>query len=289
MEYLQYGLLDGTLIHISQVESGLKCNCLCPSCASRLIAKKGSTYKYHFAHYRTADCNHGTESALHIMTKECVAEQKKLWVPFFPEGVYDSETGKIITFDSSELENQVSATIRSDVMLSIGGKALNVEIKVTHKVDVHKQIEIFNLGLPTIEIDFSDVLLSFTPEIISQRLLAGTHTKLIFSPKAKEIFAKRLLGEWKKIFFDSYVEDCPLTRKRAYFVDYLGKGGPTECHECYGWEECDRKKGKYLCRGFLGNLNYDEIDKILIMEREEKYLRHVKLLLKDGSIYERSW
>ncbi|WP_413699273.1 hypothetical protein ACLKMH_17485 [Psychromonas sp. KJ10-10] len=38
---LHYGLVNKQLKHISEVESGLGCNCYCPHCSSQLIAKKG--------------------------------------------------------------------------------------------------------------------------------------------------------------------------------------------------------------------------------------------------------
>ena len=290
MEYLKYGLLNGELIHINEVSSGLECNCICPFCNSQLIARKGQKKTYHFAHYRLADCNHGTETALHIMAKSIAAQTKKLWVPFIPQNIYDdSETGKIVCFENAEIEKQLSDTIRSDVLLYNGDRILNVEIKVTHEVDIHKQIELFNLGISTIEIDFSDLKLSFSPELILQRLMDGSHTKLLFSPKSKDVFAKRMLGEWKKIYRNDYVEDCPKTSRRAYFMDYLGKGGLAECHECYGWEECDYSQGKLLCRGVLGNLDFHQIEKIIDIEKEEKHLRYVKLLLKDETVYEKSF
>jgi hypothetical protein len=290
MEYLKYGLLNDGLVHINEVARGLACNCVCPFCKSPLIAKKGQNKAYHFAHYRLSDCNHGTETALHIMAKNLVAQTKKLWVPFIPENVYDdSEKGKVICFENAEIEKQLTDTIRSDVLLYHGDRALNVEIKVTHDVDLSKQIRLFNLGISTIEIDFSDLKFSFSPELILQKLIDGSHTKLLFSPKRKDIFAKRILGEWKKIYKNDYVEDCPMTSARAYFVDVLGEGGPSECHECYGFQECDFSKGQLLCRGILGNFDFERIEQIIEMKKEEGHLRYIKLLLTDGSILEREF
>lgn len=290
MEYLKYGLLNGELVHINEVASGLECNCICPFCKSQLIARKGQKKTYHFAHYRLADCNRGTETALHIMAKNLVAQTKELWVPFIPQNIYDdSETGKVVCFENAEIEKQLSDTIRSDVLLYNGDRALNVEIKVTHEVDSHKQIELFNLGFSTIEVDFSDLKFSFSPELILQRLINGSHTKLLFSPKSKDVFAKRMLGEWKKVYDYSYVQDCPITHQRAYFCDHQGKGGLAECHECDGYEEFDKSTGKVLCRGFLRDFDYSQAEKILGLEKEEKHLRYVKLLLKDGSIFERTF
>lgn len=288
MQDLKYGLLNEKLVHISEVVSGLECNCVCPHCGSRLIARKGNEKTHHFAHYKLADCNHGTETALHIMAKNIIAQTKQIFVPLVHKDIYgNSGGGKVVAFEKAELEKQLSDTVRSDVLLSNGDRFLNVEIKVTHEIDLNKKIELFNLGIPTIEIDFSDIKSNFTTQLIEKRLLDGLYTELIFSPKRKDIFAKLLLGEWKKIHRNSYVNDCPLTHSKAYFVDYQGKGGSSQCHECNGFYESNRYSGWLLCRGVLDDLDYSKIDKILHLEKEEKHIRHVKLLMSDGSIFEK--
>jgi hypothetical protein len=42
------------LIDISSVPSGMKCNCECPSCGMKLIARKGDVNEHHFAHKEEA-------------------------------------------------------------------------------------------------------------------------------------------------------------------------------------------------------------------------------------------
>ena len=291
MEDLKYGLQNGKLIHISKVPKGLDCNCLCPSCKSPLVAKKGEQNAMHFAHYRVSDCKNGTETALHMMAKSVIAEQKNLFIPYTPKNVYgDSYGGKIFSFENAVIEKQISNTVRSDVLLSIDDRLLNVEIRVTHKVNNEKLLELFNLGIPTIEIDLREIKSNFDKNLITNLLLNGSCTKLIFTPKAKDIFAKQLLGERKIININNYgfyVEDCPYTHERAYCIDYSFKGGPTECHECYGSCEHDWDRKYILCRGVLGNLDFKSIDKILSIKKEENHLTYVKLLLKDGNVFEK--
>lgn len=294
MENLQYGLRGNKLIHIDNVEKGLACNCVCPHCRTPLVAKKGEHNAKHFAHYNLNDCNHGTETALHLMAKNIIAQNFKLFVPHLPDSEYDlSNEGKIISFDRAVVEQQLSETIRGDVVLYRGESFLNVEVKVTHGIDTNKTIELFNLGIATIEIDLSDLKDNFSEEQIRRLICSGEKTSLIYSPKCKDIFAKRLLGEWKRVFHNScgrYVKDCPLSRKDAYFIDMHGKGGPWECHECasflyYG--QADSYYADLLCLGRANNVTFKEIDKILSLEKEENHLIHFKLLMKDGRIIER--
>lgn len=289
-DYMKYGLKDGILVHINDVQSGLKCNCVCPECASPLVARKGQKVSHHFAHYKSADCNHGTETALHIMAKNIIFQKKRLFVPRTPKSIYmDDSIGRIVEFEYAEVEKQLSDTVRSDILLHTGDRFLNVEIKVTHEVDFHKRIELFNLGIPTIEIDLSGIRSSFDADIIENAILKGMFTKLVFSPKAKDIFAKQLLGEWKDVFSNRYVKDCPLTNGKAYFVDLLMQGNGSECHECCGFDEYQDFSDKFLCRGLLGNIDYKAIEKILVIEKEENHIRNIELLMTDGSIFKKDF
>lgn len=73
---LLYGLRKGTLVHISEVESGLKCECKCPSCDAKLVARKGKKNKHHFAHHATDNCKYGYETSLHFAVKEIILTLK---------------------------------------------------------------------------------------------------------------------------------------------------------------------------------------------------------------------
>ena len=296
MEKLKYGLRGDTLVSIEEVESGLACNCVCPHCKAPLIARKGEQRIKHFAHYGLADCNHGTETALHMMTKNIIAQKRKIFVPYSPKNEYDlAAQGRVVIFESAELEKRLSDSVRGDVVLHIGDRYLNVEIKVTHKVDLTKTVDLFNLGIPTIEIDLSEIKSDFTEEMIECLLTNGEKTRLVYSSKCKEIFAKRILGEWKKTINNSngtHVKDCPLSRKKAYFIDYYRKGGRNECHNCDAYRSYIEiysvfDEATFLCYGCLDGIKFEQIEKILHLEKEENHIRYVKLLMVDGRMVER--
>ena len=108
MEELKYGLQGDRLVHIDEVEKGLACNCLCPHCKSQLIAKKGEHRVKHFAHYKLADCDHGTETALHLMAKDIIEKTRTVFVPFVPKTEYDLSTnGRVMTFERAVIEKQL--------------------------------------------------------------------------------------------------------------------------------------------------------------------------------------
>jgi hypothetical protein len=41
----------GKVVDISSVDAGLNCGCICPGCYTDVVAKKGDTNRWHFAHH----------------------------------------------------------------------------------------------------------------------------------------------------------------------------------------------------------------------------------------------
>ena len=172
MQLLKYGLKDGKLIHINDVSNGLSCGCTCPSCGGVLEAHQGQKNQYHFKHYNVKDCNHGSESALHIMAKNIIANSRLVYVPNIPVKKYNSSSkGDIYIYNKSYIEKVITSDLRCDVLLEnivstwycrepfrkYEPNILNVEIAVTHKADSEKISKLYNENLETIEIDLSDL------------------------------------------------------------------------------------------------------------------------------------
>lgn len=72
MKYLQFALRNNELVSIYDVSNGLACDCVCPECGATLIARQGSNRTYHFAHYKSEECEKGIETALHLLGKRIV-------------------------------------------------------------------------------------------------------------------------------------------------------------------------------------------------------------------------
>ena len=70
---ITYGLHSGDLVHITEVERGLACGCICPCCENQLIARKGPIVAHHFAH-AGENCEGGAETALHLAAKEILSQ-----------------------------------------------------------------------------------------------------------------------------------------------------------------------------------------------------------------------
>lgn len=57
-------------VDVDEVDSGAKCNCICPSCQSQLIAKHGTKKIHHFAHLKSdvkANCKYSLFFSIRMM------------------------------------------------------------------------------------------------------------------------------------------------------------------------------------------------------------------------------
>lgn len=81
---LPYGIdANNNLIHISSLtekDRGKACGLMCPCCKGELIASMGKKNRHHFKH-KAQDCNHGLETALHLMVKQILFKEKKMLLP----------------------------------------------------------------------------------------------------------------------------------------------------------------------------------------------------------------
>lgn len=219
---LVYALKDGAITHISQVESGLICGCICPACGERLVAKKGSKVRHHFAHYSVTSCEYGYETMLHYMAKDILSKEKKMTIPAVYvvfQSYKDDELiseAKQVTIESVELEKRCGDII-PDIVVHTGGRIFFVEIFVTHKIDDEKLGKIKKAGISTIEIDLSGQSESISEEELKE-LLVNDHAEKQwkYNRVSEEYYNKfaSLADRKKKVgWVDSRVYNCPINSR----------------------------------------------------------------------------
>lgn len=154
---------EGRLVHIEDVPSGLECNCVCPECGVKLIARKGKKNQKHFAHANGADCAGARMTALHMLAQQIIQEEKKIRKPWFKD--YCKDPSKEIYFESVLLEQRFKTTEinrRPDCVgiIKNGDKQYEVwiEVKVKHAIDEDKRNDIIKLDAICMEIDLSSLL-----------------------------------------------------------------------------------------------------------------------------------
>ena len=159
---LLYALKNGELVGVDDVESGLKCECVCPACGERLVAKKGTKMMHHFSHYSGHNCEHGYETSLHLAAKEILQRAKRIMLP----AVYLNDKNrsedwliskpKEIIIDHVDVEFRTNDII-PDIVVHSKNKQLFIEIFVTHRIDEQKLNKIKKASVSTIEIDLSKI------------------------------------------------------------------------------------------------------------------------------------
>lgn len=166
---IPFGLKEGRLHFVGEVDVGAACGCVCPdpACGLPLIARnKPSPERKRIFHFRHASLNAacgGRESALHQMAKQVVERAAALTLPAWraDELAFDAVGASLAPGTATEVV-AAQGQIRSDVCVTpvINNAflpALHVEIRVSHAVDWEKRRSVVASHLSMIEIDLSEV------------------------------------------------------------------------------------------------------------------------------------
>lgn len=279
MQELHYALLDGELVSIKEVKNGLKCGCVCPACGAKLIARQGQKVAYHFAHYKAVDCEHGKETALHLLGKKVISKGRV----FLPAKPFTGESQGTIRAYNEAIEETFIGTVKPDVLLKSDGEMLGVEIKVHHAVDDDKKYKIYELSLPTIEIDLSDAGDDYTEESVEQIILSGQKTSWVYTPESKRYFLREWFGDSVRTRNMDHVEHCPLDNGNKAYIVGLSK---YECHDCgygnIGGIHIDR----IICAGKLKDIDYMAIEKIRSIVKVEGQLKSFDVVINGEEIHQ---
>ena len=210
----------GKIVGIDDVESGLKCNCVCPHCGDILEARKGKIRVHHFAHSGKGETAFCSETALHLAAKEILKEERKILLPRLKidDDIYHScfeimPDGYEFIYDTVEVEKSIfvdNELIRPDLIVSKGNAVLAVEILVSHAVDEEKKEKIKRARLTTIEIELNaDEIIN--KETLRNILVSKTSNKKWIFSKQRNYFAEKIPQICKKfIVKNKIVRDCPI-------------------------------------------------------------------------------
>jgi len=165
---IPFGLIDGRIVEVKDVPSGLRCGCLCPGCKKALIARKGDVNAHHFAHAHAKDsdlCDYGSETAIHLMAKQILCEEMRIAAPecvVEKQGIDDRgqthsasrtahEEGPLV-FDEIKSEQSIGMFI-PDIVASMCGEHFIIEIAVTHFCEKDKISALRAKGRNVLEVD----------------------------------------------------------------------------------------------------------------------------------------
>ncbi|MCG3176685.1 MAG: hypothetical protein MOGMAGMI_01643 [Candidatus Omnitrophica bacterium] len=282
---LPFGLKNGQLVQVSDVESGLNCGCSCPACGDSLVARKGKIKIHHFAHHNS-DCIHGFETAIHLAAKKIIEEAGYIRLPKLECTIISGRQNfsfdeTVVHFDKIYLEKR-HHDIVPDIVLEKDGRILCVEIFVTHKVDEEKRTKIRQSNTSAIEIDLSEIDRTIDFELLKEKVVESAENKeWIFNSS----FDSKRSALHKLVLENSMKKDM-IQRGMATHIDYCpirirvwqGKPYANFIDDCIGGcKNFVMPKGNFkddwLGKGFdytedgmiycIGHKTDEEINKIL--------------------------
>ena len=236
---LHYGVREGELIHVSEASRGLSCECVCPACSARLVAKQGRRREYHFAHEAGDPCQYGGETALHLAAKEILAKRKVIVLPAvqvrFCNKTLPIAPEKRYHLGSTKLEYRMTNVV-PDVLAHVGDHPLLIEVRVTHEVDDHKLKRIESLNVSAVEIDLSDTPRDLPPKDLEELVVEGGPHKRwvhnVVATRERELALSEATVR-PQIYrgLAIHVDGCPLPARV-----WNGKPYANVVHDCSGCE-----------------------------------------------------
>lgn len=249
---------EGKSVYIDDVPNGKKCACFCAECHGALIAKQGNVKAHHFAHASGNDSLKCSQTALHLLAKEIIAEEKR--IPAFVDGSIT-----FVAVDFVEQEKNLG-DIKPDLYAEHNGKPVAIEIFVCHAVDDEKIAKIQNHRLTTFEINLSELVFE-TREEVKQAIYDGKNIRPIYD----EQFTEKELAN-KKQFIDKngtiktvhngIVSECPMHIELRGRQAVLSSVDSDLCLKCpFGYKMAD--ENVVHC---IGHLNI-ELSKSIFLSR----------------------
>lgn len=146
--------VNGKLVHVDNVSNGLECNCICPHCKEKLLARHGDIREHGFAHYsdkRGANLDICYKVILYKLAEQILQTKKRIHVPSY-YGIFketDIEFANVIIdgcYEREDKQPDVIATTKD-------GQQYLIEFIFEHKVQHKREIDYHNLSC--LEIDLS--------------------------------------------------------------------------------------------------------------------------------------
>lgn len=156
---------DGRMVHVDDVPQGLECNCICPHCHEKLIARHGDVREHGFAHHsetRGANLNICYMVVMYKLAEQLVKVQKRIHAPSY-YGIYKEQD---IEFADIKIDCQYEREDKQPdvIATTTDGKQYLIEFYFKYKAQHKKAIDYKNLSC--LEIDLSNQTLNSLKEFI---------------------------------------------------------------------------------------------------------------------------
>ncbi len=165
------------VVHISQVDNGLSCGCICLECGGRMVAANGGKIQqHHFRHYDESTCLGAPETGLHLLAKQILLEADSITI-----GVEEN------FFYSHAMAEKMLHGVIPDMRLESDDKEMwLIEIVVTNALE-EKKIQIFKIvGLNCLELNLKNVARDIAYEELKKLILFDLSFRKVICRKVKE-------------------------------------------------------------------------------------------------------
>ena len=210
--YITYALQNGRAVSIDEVESGVACNCVCPGCHQKLMAKKGEFITPHFTHYLKGDCENGYEASLYLMAMKIFEESGSITLPDVTLGDCDPlflEESRNIKIENIFLEQTADEPTPDIIIEDEEGKKYCIKICLSRDLDENNVSTVKTHKLNTIEFDLTKEkkrkdLHLFRNDLAEILFDDDCPPKWIYHPKLER--AKKVYGiHVDKLFCDKFM------------------------------------------------------------------------------------
>ena len=226
------------MVHVSEVLSGLACNCRCAECGKLLIAKKGKHLAHHFAHDASASCHNAPETALHRLAKQIIKEHLSIHLPEVKASHGDQSRfihpAQHRKFDRATPEAGHLNKVVPDLFVELENRKLLIEIFVTHPCDDVKVTELRRQGIATVEINLSKTARDSSRDEVERAVLSEAHRSWVYHPKIDEAIMEMKIAEEK----EEERQRLQFEKKVADFSDEYAKGiKELELHDTLAFDQ----------------------------------------------------
>lgn len=172
------------LVHIDSVANGNKCKCVCPHCGKPLQARNhGKSREHHFAHMKGCACESAFETALHMLAKQIIVEEKIIMLPVTEKSDFPNGKIRLNNVRSEVWDEQYK--FRPDVEgVTEKGERILIEILVSHKITPTKREVILSNHLKCLEINLNYIELD--KKVIREFLLNSCEDRSWVVPLEKK-------------------------------------------------------------------------------------------------------